>query len=390
VSGRSRRVPEEDDDSEGSTGHHTKLVTPDAPSRKEIARLEDGRLIQLERQLSETLSAKTKRDQRIGQLTVELALKSALLAQGAEEKKRAGLELHELQAKHAELLLSRDRALEQAEANAAEVKRRAGLEQREMQAKLDGLLLSRDQAEANAAEEKKRAGLELRELQANLDESLLSRDLAEANVAEEKRRAGLERRELQAKLDGLLLSRGQAEANAAEEKKRTRLELRELQAKLDESLLSRDQAEANAAEEKKRAGLEQRELQAKLDESMLSRDELLRTLEQAQNTLQKTTPRSADADERSRPAWEQATELAKARAELAAVRLRLTDAEDGRVKLRAEADTLRAQAAAGLVNTVVDRAMHSLTERVRSMETEVSSLRGNEKSIEDMECRNEG
>jgi hypothetical protein len=67
--------------------------------------------------------------------TTELVGKSSassLLAQAAEEKKRAGLELRDLQAKLDEFLLSR----EQAEANAAEEKRRAGLEQREVQAKL--------------------------------------------------------------------------------------------------------------------------------------------------------------------------------------------------------------------------------------------------------------
>ncbi|KAF8499855.1 hypothetical protein F5888DRAFT_1888794 [Russula emetica] len=181
ASGRPSRVPEEDDDGEGSTEHHGKLVVPDAPSGKELARLEDGRLIELERQLSKTLVAKTERDLRISQLTDELALKSALLEQAAEEKKCARLELCKLQAKLDELLLSRDYALEQAEANAEE-KKRAGLKLRELQAKLDESLLSRDhaleQAEANAAEEKKRAGLELRELQAKLDELLLSRDHA--------------------------------------------------------------------------------------------------------------------------------------------------------------------------------------------------------------------
>ncbi|KAF8499890.1 hypothetical protein F5888DRAFT_117257 [Russula emetica] len=43
----------------GASEHQGKLVAPDAPSRKEIARLEHGRLIELERQLSETLFAKT-------------------------------------------------------------------------------------------------------------------------------------------------------------------------------------------------------------------------------------------------------------------------------------------------------------------------------------------
>jgi chromosome segregation ATPase len=158
-----------------------------------------------------------------------------------------------------------------------------------------------------------------------------------------------------------------------------------------------ERAEANAAEAKKHAGLELRELQAKLDELMLSRDEHLRSLEQAQSALQKATSRAASADERSQPAWEHETELAEVRAELEgrkseleAVRLRLTDAENRCAKSKAEADTLRAQTAAGLVNTDVDRVMHRLMERMRAMETEMSSMRGNQKSIESMECRNEG
>ena len=148
---------------------------PDASSGKEIAPLEHERLIELERQLSETIVAKTERDRRIARLTDELALKSALLEQAAEEKNRAGLELRELQAKLDELLLSRD----QAEANAAEAKKRAGLEQRDLQAKLDELLLSRDQAleqaqiafqkaTFRAAEASERSQRELAEVHAKL------------------------------------------------------------------------------------------------------------------------------------------------------------------------------------------------------------------------------
>jgi hypothetical protein len=181
ASGKPRRVPEEDDDGEGSTEHHAELVTADAPSGKEIARLEDGPLIELEQQLSETLVEKTKRDRRIAQLTDELALNSALLEQAAEEKKRAGLELRELQAKLDESLLSRDLALEQAEANAAEEKKRAGLELRELQAKLDESLLSRDHAleqaqsalqkTSRAAEANERSQRELTEIRAELKAS---------------------------------------------------------------------------------------------------------------------------------------------------------------------------------------------------------------------------
>jgi hypothetical protein len=115
VSGKPRRVLEEDNDGEGSAEHHAKLVVPDAPSGKEVARLEDGCPMELERQLSETFVAKTEWDRRIAQLTDELALKSGLLEQAAEEKKHAGLELRKLQAKLDELLLSHDHALEQAQ-----------------------------------------------------------------------------------------------------------------------------------------------------------------------------------------------------------------------------------------------------------------------------------
>ena len=159
-----------------------------------------------------------------------------------------------------------------------------------------------------------------------------------------------------------------------------------------------DQADANAAEAKERAGLEQRDVKAKLDELLLSRNQVL---EQVQIALQKATFRAAEANERIQPACEHETELAEVHAkleasqsELAAVRLRLMDAEVGWAKSKAEADTLRAgtqlEAAAGLVNMDVGRVMRRLMERVRSLEAEMASLRGNEKSIEEMECRNEG
>ena len=164
--------------------------------------------------------------------------------------------------------------------------------------------------------------------------------------------------------------------------------------KLDELRRSRDHAEANAAGAKKRTGLELRELQVKLDELLQSRDQ---ALEQAQRTLQKATFRAAEANERSQHGCEHETELAEVHAkleasesELAAVRLRLTDAEVGWAKSKAEADTLRAQTAEGNVNTDVDQVMHRLTERMRAMEAQLESRRWNEKSIEEMECRNEG
>ncbi|KAI0283606.1 hypothetical protein BGY98DRAFT_1183851 [Russula aff. rugulosa BPL654] len=223
ASSRPRRVSEEDDHGKGSTEHHARLVAPNAPS-KEITRLEDRRLIELERQLSETLVAKTERDWRIARLTDELVLKSVLLDQAAEEKKRAGLELRELRAKLDELLLSRDHAPEQTQSAFQE-----------------------------------------------------------------------------------------ATFRAAEAKEQSRRELTEVHAKL-----------------------EARE------------------------------------------------------SELAAVRLRLADTENGCPKSKAEADTYRNLTVTGVVNTDEYRVVHRLMERVQAMEVEMASLRWNEKSFEMMECRNEG
>ncbi len=83
-------------------------------------------------------------------------------------------------------------------------------------------------------------------------------------------------------------------------------------------------------------------------------------------------------------------ELDARKSELAAVHLRLKDAESGWAKSKAEADTSGAKTAVNLVNTDEDGVMRRLTERMRAMEAEIASLRGNEKSFEMMEHRNEG
>ena len=162
-----------------------------------------------------------------------------------------------------------------------------------------------------------------------------------------------------------------------------------------------EQAEANAIEAKKHEGLKLRELQAKLDELLLSHGQHVGAFEQVQSSLQKATSRATDADERNQRAFEQIgkyeMELAEVRAELEVkksqlevVRSRLTDAEEGWTKSKAEADTLRAQAATGSVNADEDQVARRLMERLRAIEDEMSSKRWNEKSIESMECRNEG
>jgi hypothetical protein len=147
ASGRPRRVPENDDGGEGSTGYHAELAAPGAPSGKEIARLEDGPFVELVRQLSETLVTKNERDWRIAQLTDELALTRAVLklaqANTAILEERAGQELRRLQAKLNDSLLSRDHALKQAQSAlqkascAAEANEQSQRELTEMRAELE-------------------------------------------------------------------------------------------------------------------------------------------------------------------------------------------------------------------------------------------------------------
>ena len=138
-----------------------------------------------------------------------------------------------------------------------------------------------------------------------------------------------------------------------------------------------EQAEANAAEAMKRAELEKRELQAKLGELLLSRD---KALEQVQSALH--TSRTAEVDERSqRELAEVHAKLKASESELAAVRLRLTDAEDGWAKSRAKADTLQTvtASAASLVDLNEDRAMCEDKEDMGVMGAESTSLKWNEK-----------
>jgi hypothetical protein len=148
----------------------------------------------------------------------------------------------------------------------------------------------------------------------------------------------------------------QAEANAAEAVKRSRLELHKHADRLVMQTSLTEQRDAELVD-----------MQARLDELLLSRDQ------QHEREL---------ANVRAK--------LEAKESELDAVRLRLTDAEKSLTKNKVEADTLRAQTATGSVNRDEDQVARRLMERMRALEAEVASKRWNEKSIEEMECRNEG
>ena len=85
-------------------------------------------------------------------------------------------------------------------------------------------------------------------------------------------------------------------------------------------------------------------------------------------------------------------ELEASKSESARFRSRLADMENGCSESKEKTDTYprsRTPTAKGLVNTDEDRIVHRLMERMQAMETEIASLRWNEKGFEKMECSNE-
>jgi hypothetical protein len=107
--------------------HLTQPTSVNGMSRR-VSEKDDNRVVELERQLSATLAAQTERDQRLSQLTDELALKNALLEQAGTN---AGQEPCEL----ADRLLAQTSLMEYKDAELVK-----------MQAKLDELVLSHNQA----------------------------------------------------------------------------------------------------------------------------------------------------------------------------------------------------------------------------------------------------
>jgi predicted nucleic acid-binding Zn-ribbon protein len=109
------------------------------------------------------------------------------------------------------------------------------------------------------------------------------------------------------------------------------------------------------------------DMQARLDELVVSRDQQVGQYEKELGNVR--------------------AQLEANESELEAIRLRLTDAEKGLTKSKAEADTLRAQNATGSVNR--DEDQDQVIRRLLALEVQVASKRWNEKSIAEMECHNE-
>ena len=171
--------------------------------------------------------------------------------------------------------------------------------------------------------------------------------------------AQVERDQRIARLTGELALKGalleQAEANAVEAAKRAGQELRK---HVDDRCVMQTSLARQRDVEFVDMQARLRDMQVKLDKLLHFRDQ---QIEQCENEV--TNVRA---------------KLEAKESELEVVRSRLTDAEKGWIKSKAEADTLRAQTATGSVNTDEDQVIRRLFERVRAIEAEMASKRWNE------------
>jgi hypothetical protein len=398
-----RRVPE-DDAREGSAEYHAKFAAPHSSSEGEVARLE------LERQLSVSLAVQAERGHRIAQLTDELSLKSTLLEQAeanaTEAAKRAGLEVRE----HADRLLMQTSLVQQRDAELVD-----------MQAILDELLQSRDQQVGNRNLEV--ASQDLRSQFSDSQTTVqrlesenkrITRELNKSREAADQHKNEAER--LKNGMEELKANYESAIAQARKQAGSLQRDKTDLQQSLD--TLKAEMARSNPRLPRMGSpmtpeGRERSDLPTPNDREM---DDVFSPAPSTSRRRGDTSITfSADGDFNSSPDVSPSRpirapshpsdevealpqyerELTNLRAkleanesELEAVRLRLTDAEKGWTKSKSEADTLRAQTATGSANRDEDQVTR-LMERMRALE-EVASKRWNEKSIEDMECRNEG
>jgi chromosome segregation ATPase len=208
---------------------------------------------------------------------------------------------------------------------------------------------------------------------------------AEANAVETARRAGSELREY---MDGqrLVWTSMVKQRDAELVDIQARL-ARDMQAKFDEMLLSRDQ----------QIGRHEGELasvRAKLEATQANESEFRLRLADAEkgwtSLNELAVSRDLQVGQLEKELTDMRAKLDAKESELEAVRSRLTDAEMVLIKSKAEADTLRAKNATGSMNIDDDQVIRGLMERMRAIEAEVASKRWNVKSIEEMECRNEG
>ena len=349
------------------------------------------------------LTAQTERDRRIAQLTDELIRKSALLEQSeanaAEATKRAGL--------HADRLLIQTSLVEQRDAELVD-----------KQARLDELQLSRDQQEVALQDLRSQfSDSQTTVLRLESESKRINGQLNKSREAADQQKNEAER--LKNGMEELKANHETAIAQAQKQTGSVQRDKSDLQQSLDTlkaeiarlnrrlprmgspmtpEVMERSDLTLNDREMDDTPNLAPSTSRRRWDTSvMFSADgnsNFYPPLDVSPSRPFQAPNHSSNEVESLRQYEKELTDaLARLEAkesELEAVRLRLTDAEKGWTKSRAEADRLRAQTATGSANRDEDQVTRRLMERVRVIEAEMVSKRWNEKSIEDMECRNEG
>ena len=356
-------------------------------SEGEVSRLE------LERQLSVLLAAQTERGQRIARLTDKLAQQSTLLeeaeANAAEAMKRAGL--------HADRLLMQTSLVEQRDAELVDV-----------QARLDELVLSRDQQEAALQDlrsqfsdsqttvlrletESKHHKNEAERLKDGMEELKVNHETAIAQALKQAANLQRDKSDLQQSLASLKAEMVRLNRQLPPMGSSTTPEVMERSDPLTPNDREMNDVFGLAPSTSRRRGNTSVTFSADKDSDFDPSADV-------SPSRPFHAPEHPGNEAESLRQYEK--ELTNARAkleakesELEAVRSRLTDAENGLTKSKAGADTSRAHTATGSVNRDEDQVIRRLLERMRVLEAEVASKRSNEKtqkSIEEMECSNEG
>jgi septal ring factor EnvC (AmiA/AmiB activator) len=372
-----RRVPD-GDVGEGSTGYHAKFAAPHSSSEGEVARLE------LERQLSVLLFAQTERDLRITRLTALLEQSEAKAAGAAKRAGAAGLELRE----HADRLVMQTSLVKQRDAELVDMQARV----RDLRSQFSDSQTTVQRLES----QNKRITRELNEaadqhknkaerLKNGMEELKANHETAIAQARAQAGNLQRDNSDLQQSLDTLKAEMARSNHRLPRMGSPLTPEGRERSDLPTPNDCEIDDVFSPAPSTGRGRGD---------TPAMFSADGNFNSSPDVSPSRRFQAPSHPNDEVEALPQYER--ELTSVRAkleanesELEAVRLRLTDAEKGLAKTKAEADILRAQTATGSMNRDEDQVTRMLMERVRALE-EVASKRWNEKSIEDMECRNEG
>ena len=386
VNSKPKRVPD-DGVSQGSTEFDAKFAAPHSSSEGEIARLE------LERQPPILVAAQTERDQRIAQLT---ALLEQAEENAAEAAKRAGL--------HADRLLIQTSLVEQRDAELVNLQAR--FNELVLSAFVNLILIFNSQLystqEAALQDlrsqfsdsqttvlrletESKHHKNEAERLKDGMEELNANHETAIAQARKQASNLQRDKSDLQQSLASLKAEMARLNRQLPLMASPTTPEVRERSDLLTPNDREMDDVFGLAPSTSRRRGNTSVTFSADKDSDFDSSADV-----SPSQPFHAPSHPGNEAESLQRYEKELTNARAKLEAkesELEAVRSRLTDSEKNLTESKVEADTLRAQTATGSVD---DRVARRFMERMRALEAEMASKRWDEKSLEEMECSNEG